>query len=76
MRTQDIEEKESLVCAGVPKICLRDEHHKMWVECYVRKANTILNSNISSNHYLRRIIMNIMMLFLWQNYRENSRIEG
>ena len=42
----------------------------MWMEFYVRKVNTILNGDISWNHYLRRIIIHFIVLFLRQNAAE------
>ena len=65
-----IEGNKSLVRVGVPKICPRDERHISWMECYVRKVNTVLNNIISWNRYLRRIIIHFIVLFLRQNAAE------
>ena len=62
-----IEGNKSLVRVGVPKICPRDERHILWMKCYVRKVNTILNNIISWKCYLRRIIIHFIVLFLWQS---------
>ena len=55
-----IEGNKSLVRVRVPKICQWDERQISWMECYIRKVNTVLNNIISWNCSLRRIIMNII----------------